>query len=317
MKNLVTLIGVCLLTLVGCGKDHTGSEYAYYPGEAYTGRPAEKTPPPPAPLAPKGEPKEMPAGTPTALPLPAAEPVVKVHSWESYTQAKATELTYWDLAASSALISGVGNSLADIFDPLDTAGRKGTWTHWGYFKSESKKPSPQKSLMHQYDELMDAERYFVRVPKFRAPISKKKAAYYAWFVAVAPMWKSNADRDGLADEASLIKIGEPQYLEPGQRGAGSTSIIAIPRKLVQTGFGYWDESVVIQFGVVEIDREALRSGKSTSAIQRALLHTYNFPFKKLAENEVSRTQSVWTYEGEESAAIDLEWWKGDWKTNRR
>ncbi len=246
-------------------------------------------------------------------------------SWEAYEKREATKLSYWKLESEAfrsrrATEPGFLESFANALT-MDTAEEHGTWTHWGYFRhAKQHKETDAEKLQRQYEAMMDAAYYFIRVPKFRAPVTASGPAYYTWYVGLAPTFASKADFTKVSKTAQVVEYGTPQYLKPGESNEGSDEIIRIPRRLVQSAMGYWNESVVIQFGVIEVSKEALdyRSSKTVpESIQRQFILSETFDFYHLKENEIVSRQAHWTgKDGEKGAAIDLQIWKGDWKSNR-
>jgi hypothetical protein len=189
------------------------------------------------------------------------------------------------------------------------------------FTGEKSPRASFRQLISDFEKMMDSEYYFARIRKFRAPASRLKNGDYLCFIEVSPD-RQKAASAGIFHEASQVKLGNVQFLGPGQAANGIEQIVAIPKDEVQSLYGYLDEKVDIQIGIVEIDSQklpGLREDKET--LDSTILWSATWPIElsyyHLDEDRVSRKRfqtSLGT--GASDAIIDLEYWKGSWRTNR-
>jgi hypothetical protein len=258
-----------------------------------------------------GEPKTVSQAKPT----PQSEPQPKVrtqleewrefYTWERYVAAPPTELSYWTLATESFSFN-----FSDVFRGMLSG---------PFFGAPPKREETYiQKIKREYEEMMDDEYYFLRVPKFRAPASATKGAHYTWVVAISPTLEDSDPRNKVAEESAKYYAGNVEYLYPGEAGEGSSIIIPIPRSEVQSLFGYWEEAVEIQYGIIEVDKDKV--GTSTESVDDSVknqwIETKKISYYNMKEDEVQLHRVYWkTPDGDKSAVIDLQFWKGSWRTN--
>lgn len=309
MKSIALAIA---LLLAACGKDTVSS--GYYPSSSPT--PSHETPSPTAPETKATEPATVSRPVPPARPavetVPATAPVTVRIPLSEYEAAKGTSLAIWETRAASLLFDfNLGGAFVDGLTDILNAGNP-------FYSRPKKKEGFLEREVNEYEAALDGEYYFARVRKFRAPETATKRSHYVYFLAASPDYKGKT-KTRPAETAAKMGLGKADYLAPGGIGTGSEWIFTIPMSEVRSLGGFWDEKVTLQLGVLEVDVEKIRNQANFSQEEVStpvLLFEHPVDFYHMKKNTVyKRRFQTLTPDGTPDAILDLELWKGSWRTN--
>jgi len=303
---------IALLLLSACGKD-----YPSYTGGSYS---SPTTPPPdettteektPEPITSSSVTTKEETDTPTVV---YKEPEIYRHPLNQYEIAEGTDLKIWESKATAILYDfNLGGALLEGLTKIANAGNP-------FYRPAVavKVDGVIETQIKEYEEVMDDQYYFARVRKYRAPETAADNDYYTFFLAAAPDYKGKSKKIPSA-EAAKMASGRADFLVPGGVGTGTEWIFVIPSDKVSTLGGFWDENITMQMGILKIDKNVLAGKEFTNAeevTESVLMFEDKIDFYHMTKNEIykKRYQTL-TATGKPDAILDVEFWKGDWRSN--